>query len=96
MVLREINVNTLVSTLTQRGLHQRDRLVILGRKKEHFSQKPTQDERGSNPGSMHEWQGRSATSLSPARHDADLILTYRALQKILLRKQMITVLVGYY
>ena len=61
MALREIKVDTLVSTLTRRGRHYRDRLVTLRREKQgYFSENPTQDQRGSNPGRMHDWRGSQA------------------------------------
>ena len=52
MALREINVDTLlVSTLTRRGRHYRDRLVTLRREKQCcFSENPTQEQRGLKPG----------------------------------------------
>ena len=53
-----LNVDTLVSTLTRRGRHQHDRLVTLRREKQrYFSEKPTQDQRGSNPGCIDDWRG---------------------------------------
>ena len=56
MALREINIDTLVSTLTRRCRHRRDRLFTLRREKQGYvSEKPTQDQRGSNSGRMHDW-----------------------------------------
>ena len=48
MALREINADTLVSTLTRRGRQYRDRLLVtLRRNKEgYFSDKPMQDQWG--------------------------------------------------
>ena len=57
--LREINVDTLVSSLARRGRHQRDRLVTLRREKQcYFSENPTREQRGS--GRMHDWRGSQA------------------------------------
>ena len=56
--LHEINVDTLVSTLTHRDRHQRDRLVTLKKEKQWcFSENPTREQRGSNPGRMDGWRG---------------------------------------
>ena len=53
MALREITVDTLVSTLTRRY-----RLVTLRRKKQgYLSVNPTQDQWGSNRGCMNDWRG---------------------------------------
>ena len=53
MALRQINVDTQVSTLTRRGCHYSVRLVTLRRKKQgYLSENPTQDQRGSNPERM--------------------------------------------
>ena len=42
VALREITVDTLASTLTRRGRHERDRLVTLRREKQgYFSEKKT-------------------------------------------------------
>ena len=42
--LREINVDAIVSTLTRRGRHQRDRPFTLGmEKQEYFFKTATQD-----------------------------------------------------
>ena len=55
VALREINVDILVSTLTRRARHKRGRLVTLRREKQgYFSENPTQDQRGSNPGGTHD------------------------------------------
>ena len=55
VALREINVDTLVYTLTRRGRHQRYRLVTLrGEKLEYFFERATQDQRGSSSGCMHD------------------------------------------
>ena len=49
--LREINLDTLVSILTRRGLHQRDRLVTLKREKQYcFSKKTHMGTAGLEPG----------------------------------------------
>ena len=59
--MREINDNTLVSTLTQRSRHKHDRLVTLRREKQCcFSENPIREQRGSNPGRMHDWRGSQA------------------------------------
>ena len=56
VALREIYVDALVSTLTRRGS-----LVTMRREKlGYFSEKPTQDQRGSNPECMHGWRGSQA------------------------------------
>ena len=58
---REINVDTLVTTLTRRGRHQRDRLVTLRKEKQCcFSENPTREQRGSNLERMHDWRGSQA------------------------------------
>ena len=44
-VPREINVYTLVSTLTRRGRHQRDRLVSLRKDKQCFSENHTREKK---------------------------------------------------
>ena len=59
--LCEINVDTLVSTLTRRGRHERDRLVTLRRaKQDYFSENPTQDQQGSSPGHTNDLRGSQA------------------------------------
>ena len=59
--LREINVDTLVSTLTRIGRHLRERLDTLRREKQCcFYENPTWEQRGSRPGRMHDWRGSQA------------------------------------
>ena len=56
MTLRVVNVDKLVSTLTRRDHHQRDRLVTLRREKQRFfSENPT-----------HEAVGRSTNASRPS------------------------------
>ena len=58
MALRKINVDTLVSTLTRRGRHQRDRLVTLRKEKQCcFSENSTWEQRGLHQGRMHDLRG---------------------------------------
>ena len=58
---REINVDTLVSTLTRQGRHYRDRLVTLRREKQYcFSENLTWEQRGSRSGRMYDWRGGQA------------------------------------
>ena len=55
VALYEIYVDILVSTLTGRGRHQRDRLDTLRREKQgYFSENPKQDQRGSSLGRIHD------------------------------------------
>ena len=74
-----INVDTLVSTLTLRGRHYRSRLVTLRSEKEgYFSEKPKQDQRGSNLGHMHDWRGSQAlyqSATSPSLCFKEIIAT---------------------
>ena len=73
--LREINVDTLVSTLKLRGRHQRDRLVTLRREKQCcFSENTTREQRGSKPGRMHD--GRGSQELYPLRHVPFSLIAY--------------------
>ena len=67
VALREINVDTLVSTLTQRGRHYRHRLVTLRRGKQSLLWKTHTWSAGFEPGTLA-WlarqSGQSVTSLS--------------------------------
>ena len=50
-----------VSTLTRRGRHERDRPVTLIKEKQrYFSENPTHNQRGLNPGRMHDRRGGQA------------------------------------
>ena len=65
------------STLSRRGRHHSDRLVILRREKQwYFSEKPTQDQRGSNPGCMHDRRGE-VTITANTRHSPNALLMLR-------------------
>ena len=58
LIVYTINVETLVSMLTRQGRHKRDGLVTLRREKQGYCRdNPIQDQRGSNPGRMHDGRG---------------------------------------
>ena len=63
-----INVDTLVSIL----LYSTSDLIVTltGEKQGYFSERPTQDKRGSNPGCMHDWLYQCA---EPPEHDEMII-----------------------